>query len=254
MLLNTLVNILNEELCSQEITDYCPNGLQVEGKSEVSIIVTGVTASMALIEQAIALNADAILVHHGYFWKGESPLVIGMKKRRLQKLLNHDISLISYHLPIDVHPSLGNNAQLGRLLSLENVSPLPIKPKGIVMSGKFKQSISHNQLSDLLSGTLNRQIVSVGNKSMIKNIAWCTGGGQSFIDQVAQVKNENQTIDAFISGEISEQTTHSAMEQEIDFFAAGHHATERYGVKAVGEWLKEVHSLNVHFIDIDNPA
>lgn len=255
MLLKALINILDNELNSHDINDYSPNGLQVEGKPSVKIIVTGVTASLALIEQAIAVNADAILVHHGYFWKGESHVIVGMKKRRLQKLLNHNISLISYHLPIDVHPTLGNNAQLGVLLKLENVRPITsIKPTGIVMTGNLAKSLSHQQLSDAISRVLNRQVVSVGNKSKIDTIAWCTGGGQSFIDQVVSQTEYDQTIDAFISGEISEQTTHSALEQNIDFFAAGHHATERYGVKAIGEWLKETYSLDVRFVDIDNPA
>jgi dinuclear metal center YbgI/SA1388 family protein len=255
LLLNTLINILDIELNSHNINDYSPNGLQVEGKQEVTKIVSGVTASLALIEQAISLKADAILVHHGYFWKGESSIIVGMKKRRLQKLLEHDISLISYHLPIDVHPTLGNNAQIGKLLNVENVqSILSIKPLGIVMTGTLRKPMPHQYFSDTLSSLLNRQIISVGNKSTIKNVAWCTGGGQNFIDQVVEQSDLDSPIDAFISGEISEQTTHSALEQNIDFFAAGHHATERYGVKAIGEWLRDVHSLDVQFVDIDNPA
>ena len=255
MLLNTLINILDCELNSEDINDYSPNGLQVEGKNEVTKIVCGVTASLALIEQAISLKADAILVHHGYFWKGESPIIVGMKKRRLQLLLKHNISLISYHLPIDVHPSLGNNAQIGKLLCLENVqSILAIKPVGIVMTGVLSKPTSHQGVSDTLSSLLNRPIVSVGNKSSINRLAWCTGGGQNFIDQVVAQSDFDSPIDAFISGEISEQTTHSALEQNIDFFAAGHHATERYGVKAIGEWLRDMHSLDVQFVDIDNPA
>ena len=255
MLLKALINILDNELNSHDIKDYSPNGLQVEGKPEVKKIVSGVTASLALIEQAIAVNADAILVHHGYFWKGESPVIVGMKKRRLQKLLKHNISLISYHLPIDVHPTRGNNAQLGALLNIENIRPIAsIKPTGIVMTGNLAKSLSHKQLSDTLSSILNRQVISVGSKSQIDTVAWCTGGGQNFIDQVVSQSECEQDIDAFISGEISEQTTHSALEQNVDFFAAGHHATERYGVKAIGEWLKEAHSLDVQFVDIDNPA
>lgn len=255
MLLNTLINILDSELNSFNIKDYSPNGLQVEGKPEVTKIVSGVTASLALIEQAVSLKADAILVHHGYFWKGESPIIVGMKKRRLQQLLKHNISLISYHLPIDVHPTLGNNAQIGNLLSVENVQSIfSIQPAGIVMTGTLRKAMSHQCLSDTLSTLLNRQIISVGSKSTIRQVAWCTGGGQNFIDQVVVQSDVELPIDAFISGEISEQTTHSALEQNIDFFAAGHHATERYGVKAVGEWLRDMHSLDVQFVDIDNPA
>lgn len=255
MLLKALINILDNELNSRDISDYSPNGLQVEGKPEVKKIVTGVTASLALIEQAIAVNADAILVHHGYFWKGESQVVVGMKKRRLQKLLNHDISLISYHLPIDVHPRLGNNAQMAQLLNFQAVRPIAsIKPLGIVMTGCLAEPLSHQQLSETLLRILGRQIISVGNKTQINTVAWCTGGGQNFIDQLAEQHEFDKPIDAFISGEISEQTTHSALEQNIDFFAAGHHATERYGVKAIGEWLREEHLLDVQFIDVDNPA
>lgn len=255
MLLKALVNILDNELNSRDIKDYSPNGLQVEGRPCVSKILTGVTASLALIEHAISINADAVLVHHGYFWKGESQVVVGMKKRRLQQLLKHDISLISYHLPIDVHPTLGNNAQLGKLLQIESIRPLAsIKPLGIVMAGSLAKTLDHQQLSNTLSSALGRQVVSVGNKSQINTVAWCTGGGQNFIDQVVGQIDFDVPIDAFISGEISEQTTHSALEQDIDFFAAGHHATERYGVKAIGEWLKNEHLLDVQFVDIDNPA
>lgn len=255
MLLNTLIKILDSELNSHDINDYSPNGLQVEGKHEVTKIVSGVTASLALIEQAVSLNADAILVHHGYFWKGESPIVVGMKKRRLKQLLKHNISLISYHLPIDVHPTLGNNAQIGKMLNLNKVQAISsIKPTGIVMTGTLQKPMSHSEFSDTLSSLLNRQIISVGNKSKISKLAWCTGGGQNFIDQVVEQSDFDSPIDAFISGEISEQTTHSAVEQNIDFFAAGHHATERYGVKAIGEWLRDMHSLDVQFVDIDNPA
>ncbi len=255
MLLNDLIHKLNKELASNEISDYCPNGLQVEGRSQVTKIITGVTASLALIEQAIECQADAILVHHGYFWKGESAIISGMKKQRIQRLLAHDISLIAYHLPIDVHPTLGNNAQLGKLLSLTEIKALAtISPLGIVMTGKLPSRITHAELSGKLEHVFRRTITSVGSKPDILRIAWCTGGGQSFIDQVATQTQDGETIDAFISGEISEQTTHSAREQNIDFFAAGHHATERYGVKAVGQWLADNYALDVEFVDIDNPA
>ena len=247
-----MILVLNNELRAHAITDYCPNGLQVEGRAEVNKIITGVTASEALIDQAIDLNADAILVHHGYFWKGEPANITGMKKARLKKLLVNDISLIAYHLPIDVHPTLGNNAQLAQLLELVKVCPVEgILPKGIVMQGELKSTCNHKQFSDLLNKKLNRVPTSIGKKSSIKQIAWCTGGGQSFIDQVVQL---TAGIDAYISGEISEQTTHSALEQNIDFFAAGHHATERYGVKAVGEWLLNTHGLEAVFVDVPNPA
>jgi dinuclear metal center YbgI/SA1388 family protein len=255
LLLNDLVRILNVELASCDINDYCPNGLQLQGKREVLKIVTGVTASLALIENAIAVGADAILVHHGYFWKGEKQAIVGMKQRRIKKLLANDISLIAYHLPLDIHPVLGNNAQLGKLIRIQNVQVLKqSKPQGIVMAGNVAKPISHAAFSDLLSKTLNHPVISVGSKREITTVAWCTGGGQNLIDDIVDQEVNGHTIDAFISGEISEQTTHSALEQNIDFFAAGHHATERYGVKALGEWLMEHYSLDVEFVDIHNPA
>ena len=255
MLLNNLVTLLNNELASTTISDYCPNGLQIEGKATVKKIVTGVTASLALIDEAIALRADAILVHHGYFWKGEKDALVGMKKARVKALLSNDISLLAYHLPLDIHPVLGNNAQLAKVLNIHNVRALEhIKPVGVVMAGQLPSATSHNEFSQSIATCLSRNIVSVGNNQKIRTVAWCTGGGQHFIDDVVEHYIEGHRIDAFISGEISEQTTHSAIEQNIDFFAAGHHATERYGIKALGEWLQTDHGIAVEFIDIDNPA
>ncbi|MFW8589470.1 Nif3-like dinuclear metal center hexameric protein [Glaciecola sp. 2405UD65-10] len=257
MLRNELLSALNNLLSASSISDFCPNGLQIEGRNNISKLVTGVTASEALIDQAILENADAILVHHGYFWKGESAQITGMKKRRIGKLLAHDINLLAYHLPIDVHASLGNNAQLGKMLQCSEITSIEsIQPLGIVMRGNLPKPMSHIELKTFLDKSLApNSTVSVGQKQSIRNIAWCTGGGQSYIDQVFLAsQNTNSPIDAFISGEISEQTTHSANEQGIDFFAAGHHATERYGVKAVGEWVQNQYAIDVKFIDIPNPA
>ena len=252
MLRKTLLSALNTYLRSADIKDYCPNGLQVEGTNQVNTIVTGVTASEALIDEAISLNADTIIVHHGYFWKGEPAQVVGMKQRRLKKLLSHNINLIAYHLPIDVHPELGNNMQLGKRLQLQNICALEgVFPKGIVMRGELPEALPHSAVKQhLLDNLTPNAVVSVGNKSAIKYLAWCTGGGQSYIDKLPDLTD----VDAFISGEISEQTTHSARELGIDFFAAGHHATERYGVKALGEWIKTEYACKVHFIDVPNPA
>ncbi|GLR69615.1 Nif3-like dinuclear metal center hexameric protein [Agaribacter marinus] len=255
MLREQLINALNELLTPQQLKDYCPNGLQVEGTTNIKKIVTGVTASQALIDRAIDMNADAILVHHGYFWKSETQVITGIKKNRIKALLENDINLIAYHLPIDVHPVLGNNAQLGKLLGLQNIAGLlGITPGNIVMAGSFDIPKSHDDLVLSLSNTFQRNVVSVGNKSSISTLAWCTGGGQGFIDEVVGKLHNGKPIDAFISGEISEQTTHSAREQSIDYFSVGHHASERYGVKAVGEWLADNHALDVMFVDIDNPA
>jgi dinuclear metal center YbgI/SA1388 family protein len=250
-----LLSTLNQLLSPHLVKDYCPNGLQVEGKEEIHHIVTGVTASQALIDHAIALDADAILVHHGYFWKNEAYNIVGMKKRRIAALLQHDINLFAYHLPLDVHPTLGNNAQLAKLLALTEVVPvIDIAPEGVVMQGILPEALTHEQLSARLQHALHRAPVSVGGSAQIKRVAWCTGGGQGFIDELVNLSTDGCGIDAFISGEISEQTTHSARELGIDYFAAGHHATERYGVKAVGEHLAENFGLKVSFVDIQNPA
>ena len=242
---------LNQQLQPGLIKDYCPNGLQVEGKKDISTIVTGVTASMDLIDAAIEQSADAILVHHGYFWKGENSEIVGMKQRRIKKLLQHDINLFAYHLPLDVHPEFGNNASLGKLFNLRNIEAVNhLKPNGIVMQGNVIGEQNLREFSSLVERVLNRPPLVIGEPSApIRTVAWCTGGGQSFIDQVL-----DQDIDVFVSGEASEQTVHTAREMGISFVAAGHHATERYGVKHLGEKLAAETSLEVEFVDIDNPV
>ncbi|AAP96273.1 Nif3-like dinuclear metal center hexameric protein [[Haemophilus] ducreyi] len=250
-----LEQIINQKLNSYAIKDFVPNGLQVEGKTNIQRIITGVTASLPLIEQAIAKKADAILVHHGYFWKNESPCIRGMKSKRIKQLLLNDINLFSYHLPLDVHPELGNNAQLAEKLGIVNLQPLENSSNSIPVYGELKQAILSSEFARQIEKTLARKPIFCGDfvegypQKAIKTVALCTGGGQNYIDLAA-----NKGIDAFISGEISEQTTHSAREQGIYFFACGHHATERYGVKALGEWLVKNYALEVEFIDIDNPA
>jgi dinuclear metal center YbgI/SA1388 family protein len=234
-----------------EINDYCPNGMQVEGGEHINKIVTGVTASQALLDSAIEANADAILVHHGYFWKGEAQAVVGMKKQRLTALLTNNVNLFAYHLPLDVHPEFGNNRQLGNLLGIEDISAVnSVKPVGVVMHGKMASSMLPNELNAKLTTLLGRTVLTEGPLDKpIKSVAWCTGGGQSFIEQAAELG-----VDAFITGEVSEQTVHTAREMGIVFFAAGHHATERYGIKSLGEHLAEQFEVTVEFIDIDNPA
>ncbi len=243
--------LLNELLSPQLIKDYCPNGLQVEGKKEVKKIITGVTASKALIEEAIKQNADAILVHHGYFWKGESESIRGMKGDRIRHLIKNDINLFAYHLPLDIHPQLGNNAQLAKLLDIEVEGGLEGHPQSVAMYGSFAKPLSGKELEQRIAQVLNRAPLHIASEDdkPIKTIGWCTGGGQDFIELAA-----SQNMDAFISGEISERTTYSARELNIHYFSAGHHATERYGVKALGEWLAEQHGFDVTFIDIDNPV
>ena len=246
------ITLIEELLQASAINDYCPNGLQVEGSEQITKIITGVTASQALINEAIKRKADCILVHHGYFWKGESQVITGIKMRRVKALLSHDINLIAYHLPIDIHPALGNNAQLGKLLGVDNIQAHPaLKPSGIVMTGEFDIALNASEVQSTLANLMGRDVthVSGGSDKLIKRIAWCTGGGQGYIDACDQYD-----IDAFISGEISEQTTHSARELDIHYFAAGHHATERYGVKALGEYINQVTDIDVEFVDIPNPA
>ncbi|MGX9417263.1 Nif3-like dinuclear metal center hexameric protein [Vibrio sp. WJH972] len=244
--------LLNDHLSPHLIQDYCPNGLQVEGKVEVHKIVTGVTASLELIERAIDLEADAILVHHGYFWKGEPEAIRGMKGKRIRQLIQNDINLLAYHLPLDIHPELGNNARLADLLDIEVLGGLENHAQSVAMYGQFKTPISASQFALRLEEVLARKplhIASQNSDKLLESVGWCTGGGQDYIDMAAQ-----RGLDCYISGEISERTTYSAREQGIEYFAAGHHATERYGVKALGEWLSQYHGFDVTFIDIDNPV
>ena len=243
-----LEKIINEELDNNKIDDFVPNGLQIEGKTEVKSIITGVTACQALLDTAVSYNVDAILVHHGYFWKNEAIHIKGMKRRRIHTILVNDINLYSWHLPLDIHPTLGNNIQLGKLLDIDicgKITPL-------VYWGKLKNSLKNKELINYLSNKLNQKPIYCGDNNAptkITRVAWCTGGGQNFIDDVVNFGN----IDAYITGEVSEQTIHSAREQGIHFFAAGHHATEQGGIKALGEWLVDNYNLDVTFVNIHNP-
>jgi len=232
------------------VRDFTVNGMQVQGKDTVTKVITGVTASQALIDAAVEQQADAILVHHGYFWKNESPAITGIKYNRIKTLIKHDINLYAYHLPLDIHPELGNNVELAKLLGITVRRGLePWDKASVALVGKFEDEISTEELTQRIETQLNRAPLVVDAGKPIKSVAWCTGGGQSYIELAIE-----QGIDAFISGEASEQTIHLAREAGISFFAAGHHATERYGVKALGEWLAEEKGLDVTFIDIDNPV
>lgn len=247
-----LESLLNDTLSPHLIKDYCPNGLQVEGKNDIQKIVTGVTASAALIEKAIELNADAILVHHGYFWKSEPQAIRGMKGRRIRQLIKHDINLLAYHLPLDIHPSLGNNAQLAQRLGITLEGGLEGHPQSVAMYGRLEKPVTGAEFAARIASALNREPMHIAPENeakLIETVGLCTGGGQDFIELAVE-----KGLDAFISGEISERTTYSAREQDIHYFAAGHHATERYGVKALGEWLAQEHGFDVTFIDINNPV
>ncbi len=247
MELTELTRVLDLELDASRFKDYCPNGLQVEGRASVRRVVTGVTASQALIDAAIVEGADAILVHHGYFWKGESPVIAGMKARRIKALLNAGISLLAYHLPLDAHPVLGNNAQLGALLGWNQAKVLG---GDLLWYADLPQPETAEAIAQRVEQVLGRRpLLEVVGEREVTRVAWCTGAAQSFIGQAADIG-----ADLFLSGEVSEPTIHDARERGVHFIAAGHHATERYGVKALGEWLAERFGIEQTFIDIDNPA
>jgi len=228
--------------------DYSPNGLQVEGRPEVNKIVTGVTASLALIEQAIAQGADAILVHHGYFWKNEDARIVGVKRARIKSLLARDISLFGFHLPLDAHPELGNNAQLGRRLGFE------IEGWGgeqnLIAHGRVPEPLTLSAFSARIAERLGRSPLVIGDAACpIQRIAWCSGGAQGYFETAAALG-----VDAYLTGEASEQNVHFARESGVAFIAAGHHATERYGIQALGEHLAAYFGLAHEFIEISNPV
>jgi len=243
-----LENYLADFLQVPDFQDYCPNGLQVEGRAEVGCLVTGVTASSALIEAAVAEGADALLVHHGYFWRGEDGRITGMRRRRIAALLAHDLNLFAYHLPLDVHPEVGNNAQLALRLGLAPAGRFG--DQGVGMHGSLQDTLTLACLGGLIERETARRPLLIGDATRpLRRIAWCTGGAQGLFEQAIALG-----VDAYISGEISEQTVHAARESGVAYIAAGHHATERYGVQALGEHLARRFGLRHCFIDIDNPA
>jgi dinuclear metal center YbgI/SA1388 family protein len=247
--LSTLVAEADAYLGAARIADYCPNGLQVEGRPQVRRIVSGVTASQALIEAAIDAEADVLLVHHGYFWKGENPCVTGMKQRRLKALLAADISLLAYHLPLDLHPEVGNNVQLARQLGIVVEGPLePDNLRTVGLVGSLEEPMSAADFARQVQQALGREPLLVAGEGLIRRVGWCTGGGQGYIDQAIAAG-----VDLYLTGEASEQTFHSARENGIAFIAAGHHATERYGVQALGDYLARRFALEHLFIDCPNP-
>ena len=242
---------LDELLQPHLFEDYCPNGLQVQGSQTIKTIVTGVTACQALLDAAVAKNADAILVHHGYFWRGESATITGIKYRRIKQLLDNNINLFTYHLPLDAHAEHGNNVQLAKLLGFSITGRLPSNQEtDLVFTGVGESTYTGDALSQLLNEKLGRKPLHIAaEKPAIKTIAWCTGAAQSYIEMAA-----NAGADAYITGEVSEPTVHFAREQNIHFYAAGHHATERYGIKCLGDHLAAQFGVEHFFIDIDNPV
>ena len=244
---HTVLQAFDDLLQPARFKDYGPNGLQVEGRNEITTIVSGVTASRALIEAAIAANADAIFVHHGLFWRGQSGTVTGWMKQRLQLLLAHDINLFAYHLPLDAHPEWGNNAQLGVQLGLVAESHFGEQELGCMGVAAFANAA---QLAQHVESVLNRPVTLVQNaQTAIKKIAWCTGGAQGYFEAAIAAG-----ADAFITGEISEPQAHYAREMGVAYLACGHHATERYGAPAVAAHVAAQLGLAHVFIDVDNPA
>lgn len=247
---NELSLYLEQFLQCDRFKDYAPNGLQVEGKRHIKKICTGVTASQDVITQAINWQADALLVHHGYFWRGEPEVITGMKRQRLSALMMNDLNLFAYHLPIDCHPDLGNNACLADLFGVEHIQMHPAGGvEKLLWTGTLEKPMPADQFAMFLSQKLNRQPIHIpGSQSSIQHIAWCSGGAQDYIENASQLG-----VDAYLSGEVSERTYHQAKELDIHYYACGHHATERFGIQALGNHLALEFNLDHLFIDSDNP-
>ena len=247
---NELVSHLHNLLQVDRFRDYGPNGLQVEGRAEVRTLVSGVTASLALIDAAIEQGADAILVHHGLFWRGQDGRVTGWMKQRLARLLAHDINLLAYHLPLDAHESLGNNAQWGQRLGLVADRRFGEQDLGFIGPADVDAGLSLTQLSERITVQLGRTPTVVpGDGRPLKRLAWCSGGAQGYFEAAIAAG-----ADAFITGEISEPQAHYARECGVAYLACGHHATERYGAPAVAGQVARSLGLEHRFIDIPNPA
>jgi dinuclear metal center YbgI/SA1388 family protein len=251
--LRELVRFADECLQPWQFQDYCPNGLQVEGRPEVGRLATGVTACQALLDAAADWGADAVLVHHGYFWRGEDACITGMKRQRLAALLTAGISLLAYHLPLDAHPELGNNARLGQLMGIPLDDHEPLQPGSGDIIGNLATlpaTVAAGELVARLEELTGRNALHIGDpQGRISRVAWCTGAAQGYIEAAVAAG-----ADLFVTGEISEQTVHTAREEGIHFVAAGHHATERYGVQTLGEHLAQHFGLQHRFFDIDNPV
>ncbi len=248
----TLVMACDRLLEPGRFKDYTLNGLQVAGRPEVGRVLTGVTACQGLLDEAVAWGADLVLVHHGYFWKNEPVAITGMKQCRLRTLLVNDINLLAYHLPLDAHPQLGNNAELARRCEFRVTGCADGElGEGLLWLGEPPAGLDASSLASHVGRCLARDplLVEAPGGDEIRRIAWCTGGAQDMITAAHEAGAE-----AFISGEISERTTHMARELGIHYLAAGHHATERYGVQALGEWLAQTFGITHRFVDIDNPA
>lgn len=241
---------LAQLLNTTQVRDYCPNGLQVEGREKIGKIVTGVTASLAMIEAAVEAQADALLVHHGYFWRNEDPCIVGQKHRRIRLLLDNELNLFAYHLPLDLHAELGNNAQLAMRLGLKGQSRFGEQQLGWLGAAQHADMQTVGDLADVIEARLNRKPLLIGDRSQpLGLVGWCTGAAQNMLpDAVAAGAS------AYVSGEISEPTVHAAREAGVAYLSAGHHATERYGIQALGNHVAAQFGVVHQFIDIDNPV
>ena len=246
-----LTAFLDDYLACASFHDYAPNGIQVEGKPNIQRICTAVTASLDAIQRAVHFKADALLVHHGYFWRGEEAVLTGMKRARIAHLIGNSLNLFAYHLPLDCHPELGNNACIGRLLDIQDITlHTACKTPNLLWAGQLSSTMTAEKLNHRLADIFKRKPLHItGNDKKITRIAWCSGGAQDYIEDAHRLG-----VDAYISGEISERTYYQAQELNMHYFACGHHATERYGIQALGELLENRWGLAHQFLDSDNPV
>ncbi len=245
---NNLQQLLDGWLQAVPVSDYCPNGLQVEGRADIHRVVTGVTASLEFLEKAIAAGADAVLVHHGLFWKGDPAVLTGFRRARLARVLEAQLNVFAYHLPLDLHPEMGNNVQLGAQLgwTLERRTG----DKGLVCVGSPQQALTVGQWCERIEAAFGRHVDCIGDRARpVSRVAWCTGGAASYVEQAALAG-----ADIYLTGELSEPAVHVARETGCVLLGAGHHATERGGVLAVGERLRQETGVDVQFIDCPVPV
>lgn len=247
--IHELSGYLDRELACGDFRDYCPNGLQVEGDRPVRRLVAAVSACQEAIDAAVAREADVLLVHHGFFWKGEDPCLVGVRRRRIKALLDHGISLLAYHLPLDAHPEWGNNAVLARALGWNVEAGFGGTPP-IALEGSLPETGSASGLAADIGRALGREplLIAAGDRP-VRRIGWCTGAAQELIEEAAR-----RGLDAFVSGEISERTVYMARENGIHYIAAGHHATERGGVQALAAHLQQRFGIETDYVEVDNPV
>ncbi|AOA59026.1 Nif3-like dinuclear metal center hexameric protein [Acinetobacter larvae] len=249
--LSDIIQWCDQTLQSNAFKDYAPNGLQIEGAREVTRIASAVTASQHAIAAAIELEAQLLLVHHGYFWKGEAAPITGMRGQRIKSLIQNDISLVAYHLPLDAHPELGNNRSIADLLQLQHIEALDRNERYPIGNIAYlAEPMSVTAFHQLLQSRFQSEQIQhlAADRQMIQKIGFCTGAAQDFIHQAAQ-----QGCDAYLSGEVSERTYYEAQEMNIHYFACGHHATERFGVQRLGAAIAEQFSIEHQYIELNNP-